>query len=106
VSVAIAPEGTRSLTPRLNEFKKGAFHLAMQAEVPVVPVVLRNAGEAMWRNAKTMRPATIEVYVHEPIDVRDWKRADLGHHVAEVEQLYRDTLEHWPRNGEPIARAA
>jgi HAD superfamily hydrolase (TIGR01490 family) len=99
VSIAIAPEGTRSLSPRLGAFKKGAFHLAMQAEVPVVPVVLRNAGAAMWRNAKTMRPATIEVLVHEPIDVRGWDRADLNRHVTEVEQLYRDTLELWPRNG-------
>jgi HAD superfamily hydrolase (TIGR01490 family) len=106
VSVAIAPEGTRSLSPRLGSFKKGAFHLAIQAEVPVVPVVLRNAGEAMWRNAKTMRPATIEVHVHEPIDVGSWDHHDLNRHVAEVEQLYRDTLEHWPRNGESVAHAA
>ena len=96
LSVAIAPEGTRSLSPRLGSFKKGAFHLAMQAEVPIVPVVLRNAGEAMWRNAKLMRQATIEVYVHEPINVRDWDRRNLGSHVAGVEQLYRDTLAAWP----------
>ena len=42
-SIAIAPEGTRSPTPRLLPFKKGAFHMAMQAGVPVVPIVLRNA---------------------------------------------------------------
>jgi 1-acyl-sn-glycerol-3-phosphate acyltransferase len=105
VSVAIAPEGTRSLSPKLGAFKKGAFHLAMQADVPIVPVVLRNAGEAMWRNSRTMRSATIEVHVHEPIDVRTWDRHDLNRHVAEVEQLYRDTLEHWPRNGEAFVRA-
>jgi putative phosphoserine phosphatase/1-acylglycerol-3-phosphate O-acyltransferase len=68
----------------------------MQAEVPIVPVVLRNAGEAMWRNAKLMRSARIEVHVHEPIDVRDWDPSELNQHVAEVEHLYRDTLERWP----------
>ena len=36
-SVCLSPEGTRAVTPRLAEFKKGAFHLAMQAEVPIVP---------------------------------------------------------------------
>jgi HAD superfamily hydrolase (TIGR01490 family) len=96
VSVAIAPEGTRSVSPRLGSFKKGAFHLAMQAEVPIVPVVLRNAGEAMWRNSKLMRPARIEVHVHEPIDVGDWDRRELNRHLAEVERLYRDTLAQWP----------
>ncbi len=37
ISVVIAPEGTRSLTPTLGEFKTGAFHLAREAGVPVVP---------------------------------------------------------------------
>lgn len=51
VSIVIAPEGTRSATPKLGAFKKGAFHLAMQAGVPIVPVVIHNAGERMWRNS-------------------------------------------------------
>jgi putative phosphoserine phosphatase/1-acylglycerol-3-phosphate O-acyltransferase len=42
-SVVIAPEGTRTISPRLGRFKKGAFHLAMQAGVPVVPIVIHNA---------------------------------------------------------------
>lgn len=105
ISVAIAPEGTRSVSPRLGEFKKGAFHLAMQAEVPIIPIVLRNAGAAMWRSARTMRPATIEVYVHEPIDVSGWARGDLDRHVADVSGLYRETLEQWPRSGDRDARA-
>jgi putative phosphoserine phosphatase/1-acylglycerol-3-phosphate O-acyltransferase len=44
-SVALAPEGTRSVSPNLGPFKKGAFHLAMQAGVPMVPVVIHNAGD-------------------------------------------------------------
>ena len=42
LSIVIAPEGTRSPTPRLGKFKKGAFHLAMAAKVPIVPIVFRN----------------------------------------------------------------
>lgn len=97
VSIAIAPEGTRSITPRLGRFKKGAFHLAMQAEVPIVPVVLRNAGASMWRGARTMRQGKIEVFVHQPVDVSGWKRDDLDLRVEEVWTLYRETLEKWPR---------
>jgi putative phosphoserine phosphatase/1-acylglycerol-3-phosphate O-acyltransferase len=100
VSLAIAPEGKRSVTPRLGRFKKGAFHVAMQAGVPVVPVVIRNAGEAMWRDAKTMRAARIEVFVHAPIDVRDWSADELDKRVEEVRGLYLQTLTRWPeRNG-------
>jgi putative phosphoserine phosphatase / 1-acylglycerol-3-phosphate O-acyltransferase len=55
LSMCIAPEGTRSWTPKVGRFKKGAFHMAMQAGVPIVPVVIRNAGEIMGRNDQTMR---------------------------------------------------
>ena len=96
VSIVISPEGTRSLTPRVGEFKKGAFHLAMQAEVPIVPVVIRNAGELMWRNAKTARTGTVEVVVHEPIPTVGWTKADLDRTVSDVHDLYVDTLEQWP----------
>ena len=54
ISLAIAPEGTRSATPALGPFKKGAFHVAMQAGVPIVPIVIRNSGELMWRGATTI----------------------------------------------------
>src|SRR5207244_2888032 len=46
-SLVIAPEGTRSPTPRLGPFKKGAFHMAMGAGVPIVPIVFRNSLDAL-----------------------------------------------------------
>ena len=96
VSIVIAPEGTRSLSPRVGPFKKGAFHLAMQAGVPIVPIVIRNAGELMWRNAKTARAGTVEVVVHDPIPTVGWTKADLDAAVVHVQALYQETLETWP----------
>jgi HAD superfamily hydrolase (TIGR01490 family) len=96
ISVLIAPEGTRSLTPALGEFKKGAFHMAMQACVPVVPIVIRNAGELMWRDAATIRPGRIDVVVHPPIDVSSWTTDGLTERVGEVRRLYTDTFARWP----------
>ena len=37
--VVLAPEGTRTVSPKLAPFKKGAFHMAMQAGVPMIPIV-------------------------------------------------------------------
>jgi putative phosphoserine phosphatase/1-acylglycerol-3-phosphate O-acyltransferase len=96
VSVVMAPEGTRSTTPQVGPFKKGAFHMAMQAGVPIVPVVVRNAGELMWRNAKTTQSGTLQIVVHAPVETKGWRREDLDEHVAVVRQLYVDTLEDWP----------
>jgi putative phosphoserine phosphatase/1-acylglycerol-3-phosphate O-acyltransferase len=101
-SIVISPEGTRSLTPSVGRFKKGGFHLAMQAGVPIVPIVIRNAGELMWRNAKTARSGTVEVFVHEPIPTEGWTKRDLDAAVVRVQQLFQDTLENWP-DAEPDA---
>ena len=77
ISLVIAPEGTRSATPRLGRFKKGAFHIAMQAEVPIVPIVIRNAGEVMWRGSQTLHGGTVEVTAqnsssHPNVFGHDW----------------------------------
>jgi putative phosphoserine phosphatase/1-acylglycerol-3-phosphate O-acyltransferase len=95
-SIVISPEGTRSLTPAVGQFKKGGFHLAMQAGVPIVPIVIRNAGELMWRNARTARNGRVEVLVHPPMPTTHWTKADLDAAVIEVHRLYRETLENWP----------
>jgi putative phosphoserine phosphatase / 1-acylglycerol-3-phosphate O-acyltransferase len=95
--VAMAPEGTRSWSPRVGPFKKGAFHMARQAGVPVVPVVIRNAGEVMGRNDQTMRAGTVQVAVLTPIDVSKWQPEEMDARVAEVRQQFVDTLEHWPQ---------
>ena len=96
MSLVIAPEGTRSATPRLGRFKKGAFHIAMQAEVPMVPIVIKNAGEVMWRGAQVMHPGTVEVVVHPPIDTRRWTVPTIDDHVEEVRGLFLETLADWP----------
>jgi putative phosphoserine phosphatase/1-acylglycerol-3-phosphate O-acyltransferase len=95
-SVAIAPEGRVSATPRLQDFKKGAFHLAAQAGVPMVPIVIRNAGRALWRRALIVRPGTIDVTILDPIDTSAWTRENLDEQIAAVRRLYLDTLERWP----------
>ena len=96
MSVVIAPEGTRSLTPRLGQFKKGAFHIAMQAGAPIVPVVIRNTYEVMPRGSLLFRPGTVQVCALPAIDVTTWKVGDLDRHVADVQALFQRTLDDWP----------
>jgi putative phosphoserine phosphatase/1-acylglycerol-3-phosphate O-acyltransferase len=96
ISIAIAPEGTRSPTQRVGRFKKGAFHLAMQAGVPIVPIVIRNAGDLMWRGAFVIRSGTIDVAVLPPIPTGDWEVGELDRRVPEVREQFVETLENWP----------
>ena len=96
ISLAIAPEGTRTPTPRLSEFKKGAFHIAMQAGVPMVPIVLRNSGEVMWRGAQIVHPGRVEVAVLPPIDTSEWQAETVSEHRDEVQAMFESTLADWP----------
>ncbi|HTO70867.1 MAG TPA: HAD-IB family hydrolase [Myxococcota bacterium] len=91
-SLAIAPEGTRAPTPRLGRFKKGAFHMAMQARVPIVPIVIKNALDALPKSGLVIRPATLEVVVLPPVPTRDWKRETIDQHIADVRALYEEVL--------------
>jgi len=93
LSITIAPEGTRSPTPRLGRFKKGAFHLAMAANVPIVPIVFRNALDALPKHAYFVRSAVIEAVVHPPILTDDWTVDTLDERIEEIHKLYEDTLE-------------
>lgn len=91
-SLAIAPEGTRSYSYKLGKFKKGAFHLAMQAGVPLVPIVIKNAHDAMPRGSNVFRPTAVEVVVLPGIPTEDWKREELNENIAKVRQLFLDEL--------------
>jgi putative phosphoserine phosphatase / 1-acylglycerol-3-phosphate O-acyltransferase len=95
-SIALAPEGTRSLTPAIGALKKGGFHLARDAGVPIVPVVIRNAGEIMWRNSMIAQKGTIEVALHQPVPTAGWDRTDIDTWREAMQRLYIDTLDDWP----------
>ncbi|AKU18338.1 HAD-IB family hydrolase [Luteipulveratus mongoliensis] len=95
-SIVVFPEGTRAATPELGPFKKGAFHMAMQAGVPIVPIVLRNTGELMWRRSKLVNPGVVDVCVLDPIPTDGWTPEDITDVTEQVRQQFVDTLEEWP----------
>lgn len=87
-SVTLAPEGTRSTSTNLGPFKKGAFHLAMQAEVPIVPIVIHNAVDAGPRGQFATQPATVHVTVLPPVDTSDWTAKNMDKQVEYVRDMY------------------
>jgi putative phosphoserine phosphatase/1-acylglycerol-3-phosphate O-acyltransferase len=68
----------------------------MQAGVPIVPIVIRNAGDVMWRGSPLIRKGTIDVAVLEPVSTKSWKVRELDERIAEVRRRYLDTLASWP----------
>ncbi len=69
VHIWIAPEGTRSKTGELLPFKKGAFALALDAMLPVLPVTLDGTRHALPnKGLRSIPGAQVKVTLHPPID--------------------------------------
>jgi putative phosphoserine phosphatase/1-acylglycerol-3-phosphate O-acyltransferase len=101
LSILIAPEGTRLDTTEVGPFKKGPFRIAMSARIPIVPIVIRNAEVIAARDSSTFNAGTVDVVVYPPIPVDDWTHDNLSDRIAEVRQLYLDTLMDWPHDELP-----
>lgn len=67
-SVIIFPEGTRSTDGKLQPFKKGGFHLALQAGVPIVPVVIDGSFEVLPKTRMRIHKGTIRVSFFPPLN--------------------------------------
>jgi 1-acyl-sn-glycerol-3-phosphate acyltransferase len=86
LSVAIFPEGTRSPDGRLQPFKDGAAWLAIQAGVPLVPVVIDGTWELLPNKTSCFVPSEIEVRIGAPI-------APAGHDLKSRGQLTAEAQE-------------
>ena len=92
-SVCMSPEGTRSVTTKLAPFKKGAFHRAMQAGVPIVPIVIHNSIDVNPKGSSIYHPATVEVEVLPPVDTSQWSPDSIDEHIATVRTMFLTSLD-------------
>jgi putative phosphoserine phosphatase / 1-acylglycerol-3-phosphate O-acyltransferase len=103
--VVVAPEGTRSTSTKPGPFKKGAFHVALQAKIPILPIVIHNAIDVQPKGEFVFRPATVKVEVLKAVDTSNWTVNTLDTHVAEVRNLYLRALG-YPEEALPVPAAA
>lgn len=71
-SIAVFPEGTRSPGGSLRRFHAGAFRLAVETGVPVVPVCIDGTGAFLRRGGFLLRPASISIRVLDPLRPQDF----------------------------------
>lgn len=85
-SYMVYPEGTRSPDGKMLPFKKGAFIMAIEAGVPIVPVSVSGATKVMPKGEFKVFPSTVHVTVHKPIST-------AGYSKENVAELMRQTRE-------------
>jgi 1-acyl-sn-glycerol-3-phosphate acyltransferase len=95
-SFLIFPEGTRSRTGDLLPFKKGGFIMAIQAQVPIVPVAVQGGRAAMRKGSAVVRPVHVSVRIGEPIPTRGLTLDDRDVLIERVRNAIRVLLDQGP----------
>lgn len=91
-SVGFFAEGTRAMPGELLPFKKGAFHLALQTQTPIVPVAIKNTDWMMGKNCGTAYPGTIQMIFLPPVDVQGYEVEDISKLLNKVRAMIAEEL--------------
>ncbi len=83
-SVLVFPEGTRSTDGHLLPFKKGGFVLAVDAAVPVVPIIIKGTHAIMQKGDMLIRRRPVQVQVLSPIDASEFNRKNKDQLIERV----------------------
>jgi 1-acyl-sn-glycerol-3-phosphate acyltransferase len=92
-SLIIYPEGTRSRDGELHAFKKGAFRIAIDNDLPVVPVAVWGTRKAWPPGSKLVRGGPATMVAHEPIPTADLGAGDIGDLRDRAHAVIAATLE-------------
>lgn len=93
-SLIILPEGTRSRSGGVGEFKKGAFRLAQELQLPILPVTVMNTGNILPPKTLRLFPGKAIMKIHAPIDVASFDGASSDILAAKVRDIIRSGLEY------------
>jgi 1-acyl-sn-glycerol-3-phosphate acyltransferase len=98
-SFLVYPEGTRSPDGHLRRFKKGSFAIAIEAEIPVVPVACSGAHRIMKKNSLLIRRGKVKVKFGKPIDVSPYTLQQRGELALRVHDAVAAEL---PEDQKPV----
>lgn len=76
-SVLFFPEGTRSVTGEMGQFKKGAFKMAIDLGLPVLPISLKGTRNILPAKSMNLLPGHAQMIIHEPIETSQYTDANI-----------------------------
>lgn len=77
VSIMLFPEGARTHTGKMSRFKRGAFQIAYDLKLPIVPLTLNGPFDMMKRGTYTIHPGKLELIIHKPIPTKNLQEEDI-----------------------------
>ncbi len=92
-SVIFFPEGTRSATGRLGPFKKGAFMMALDLNLPILPVTITGTEKILPPRSLRLLPGKAAMTIHPPIATEGFSHGNLAELMEKVREVMVKGLE-------------
>ena len=90
--IVIFPEGTRTKNGKLQPFKKGGFHMAINTNTPIVPVVIKGGFRFKPKTRWYIKPTIIEIEVCDVINVDKYNINNLDELINKTHNIFKDKL--------------
>jgi 1-acyl-sn-glycerol-3-phosphate acyltransferase len=91
-SVVFFPEGTRSRSGRLKPFKKGAFRMAIDLGLPILPLTITGTRDVLPAGTSDLMPGSARLIIHPPVAVEGCTPEDCGRLRNEVREIIASSL--------------
>lgn len=92
VSMMMFPEGARTLDGKLQRFKRGAYQVAYDMKLPIVPLTINGPYDVLRRNTKTMKPGKLELIIHRPIPTEHLTEEDIPALMEQTKNIIHSGL--------------
>ncbi|MDR0422244.1 MAG: 1-acyl-sn-glycerol-3-phosphate acyltransferase [Proteiniphilum sp.] len=92
VSMVIFPEGARSKDGKLGRFKRGAYLVAHDMNLPVVPLSVNGAYDVLRKGSFRLRPGRMELVIHKPVPTESLSEAELSALIGQTKRIIRSGL--------------
>ena len=91
--IVIFPEGTRTTDGKLQKFKKGGFHMALNTGVPILPITVKGGFRFKPKNRWYIKPSIIDIRVGDPIDINQYSIETLDKLIEDTHKVFKKSLE-------------
>jgi 1-acyl-sn-glycerol-3-phosphate acyltransferase len=92
-SVIFFPEGSRSLDGKLHAFKMGAFKMALDLGIPVLPITIIGTSRILPPKTINLLPGRVKMIIHKPIDISGYGNDNLNELAQKAREIIGDALE-------------
>lgn len=92
VSMVIFPEGARTMTGKLARFKRGAYYLAKDMKLPIVPLTLNGPYNVLKRHHYLINPGKLELVIHKPIPTDQLTESDIPALMDHTKEIIHSAL--------------